>query len=128
MKLSEAFREAGFWFRVGDYQFRFTCRCGAALQLDQCPMSARADATVYSCPRCEADIAGVALDATSAHVFPGASRSADEDGHRMCGHVFGANVDMELWPAAAAEPFLRIPRRPAFFTSRGLGGGPPQAS
>lgn len=126
MKLSEAFRDAGFWFRVGDYQFRFTCPCGAALELDKCPLSTREDVTVYSCPHCGADIAGVALDDTSAHVFPG--DAANPEGHRMCGHIFGTTVDMELWPAAAAEPFLRIQRRPAFFTSRGLGPQRPQAS
>ena len=120
MKIAEAFREAGFWFRVGDYQFRLTCLCGTDQTLDACPTTDRDGVTVYTCPRCGDAIAGVTLDATTGHVFPDASRSSDVEGHRMCGYVFGAKVDMELWPAAAVEPYMDIPRRPAFFTSRGL--------
>lgn len=118
MKICEAFRDAGFWFRVGDYQFRLTCPCGAQLQLDACTTSERDGITLYACPRCAAPIAGIAADEAVAPA-PGV-RPADDDGHTMCGHVFGARVDMELWPAAAVEPFLTIPRRPGFFSARRL--------
>lgn len=120
MKLSEAFRDGGFWFRVGDYQFRFTCVCGVQQQLDACVTSERGDVTVYACPQCGELVAGVTEDPVARAGPTLASPPPDEDGHLMCGYVFGTKVDMELWPAAAVEPFLRIPRRPGFFTSRNL--------
>ena len=120
MQISEAFREAGFWFRVGDYQFRFTCTCGAQQALDACEAADRDGITVYTCKRCGTDIAGVTKEH---HVDPLGGRAPDGDGHNMIGYVFGAKVDMELWPPAANEPFLRIQRRPGFFRRVG-----PQAS
>lgn len=120
MRICEAFQEAGFWFRVGDYQFRLTCTCGVAQQLDACEKSERDGVTVYACPHCGVLLAGVTLDDVAPTRVTAPVRRSDEEGHRMCGYVFGANVDMELWPAAAAEAFMDIPRRPAFFTSRGL--------
>lgn len=120
MLLSEAFRDGGFWFRVGDYQFRFTCVCGVQQQLDACVTSERGDVTVYACPQCDELVAGVTEDPVARAGPTLASPPPDEDGHLMCGYVFGTKVDMELWPAAAVEPFLRIPRRPGFFTSRNL--------
>lgn len=128
MKICEAFRHAGFWFRVADHQFRFTCACGVQQQLDGCPTSERDEVTVYTCPHCGQVVAGIATaDAVPAGAAPG-SRPDHREGHQMCGYVFGTTVDMELWPAAAAEPFLRIPQRPAFFTSRNLPQGRSQAS
>ena len=112
MQISDAFREAGFWFRVLDYQFRLTCTCEAQLTLDKCPASDRDGVTVYACPRCENDVAGITKEHS---VDPLGGRAADGDGHRMVGYVFGAKVDMELWPPAAVEPFLHVQRRPAFF-------------
>lgn len=112
MQISEAFREAGFWFRVGDYQFRFTCSCGAQQDLGACSTSERDGITVYACTRCGNDVAGVTKEHS---VDPLGGRAPDADGHHMVGYVFGSNVDLELWPPAAAEPFLKIQRRPAFF-------------
>jgi hypothetical protein len=116
--ISDAFREGGFWFRVGDYQFRLTCLCGADLQLDACPTTEGDGFTLYTCPQCAKPVAGIAADA--AVVSPPGTRPSDDDGHTMCGHLFGSMVDMQLWPPAAAEPYLTIPRRPGFFTSRQL--------
>ena len=116
MKISEAFREAGFWFRVGDYQFRLTCPCGAQLELDACTMIERGALTLYACPQCAKAVAGIAADAGVAPT-PGVPAAA-ADGHTMCGHLFGAVVDMELWPPGAAEPYMTIPRRPAFVAAR----------
>ena len=121
MRISDAFREAGFWFRVGDYQFRLRCTCGDEGALDAYATRDRDGVTIYSCKRCGAEIAGVMRD--DYVVPPGTppgTRLPDADGHRMCGYVFGAKVDMELWPPAAIAPYLKIPRRPAFFESRGL--------
>ena len=122
MLISEAFREAGFWFRVGDYQFRLTCPCGARLQLDACTTTEVGDVTLYACPQCAKPVAGIAADAAVAPVrpvrpAPGAP-AADVAGHTMCGHVFGAVVDMELWPPGVVEPYMTIPRRPAFLAAR----------
>lgn len=122
MQISEAFRDAGIWFRVGDYQFRFTCSCGVQQQLDACATSEHGDITVYACPHCARQVAGVTADDAAPVRVTAASRPSDEDGHHMCGYIFGTTVDMELWPPAAAEPYLHIPRRPGFFTSRGLAG------
>ena len=116
MKISEAFREAGFWWRVGDYQFRLTCPCGAQLELDACTMTERDDLALYACPQCAKPVAGIAADAAGAPA-PSAPAS-DADGHTMCGHLFGAVVDMELWPPGAVEPYMTIPRRPAFLAAR----------
>ena len=116
MRISEAFREAGFWFRVGDYQFRLTCPCGAPLGLDACTVSERDDLALYACPHCATPLAGIAADA-AAIPAPGAP-PADAAGHAMCGHLFGAVVDMELWPPAAEEPYMTIPRRPDFLAAR----------
>ena len=129
LKIAEAFRDAGIWFRVGDYQLRFTCTCGTEQDLGACAISERGGATVYACRQCGEDVAGITTDdrAVPPGTPPG-TRPPDDDGHRMCGYVFGAKVDMELWPPAATEAFLQIPRRPAFFTGRGLADGPPQAS
>ena len=110
MKISEAFRDAGFWFRVGDYQFRLTCPCGAQLALDACTMTERGDLALYACPQCAKPLAAIAADAGAA--------GADADGHTMCGHLFGAIVDMELWPPGAAGPYMTIPRRPGFLAAR----------
>ena len=110
MTISEAFREAGFWFRVGDYQFRLTCPCGAPLDLGACTLTERGNLSVYACPQCAKPVAGIAAGA--------GAPAADADGHTMCGHLFGAVVDMELWPPAAAEPFMTIPRRPGFLAAR----------
>lgn len=129
MKICEAFRDAGIWFRVGDYQFRLTCTCGTEQDLGAFAVEERDDVTVYACRQCGAEIAGIKLDDRVAPPgTPPGTRPPDDDGHRMCGYVFGAKVDMELWPPAATEAYLQIPRRPAFFTSRGLPGGPAQAS
>lgn len=126
MTIAEAFRDAGIWFRVGDYQLRLTCTCGAEQDLGACATSERGAATVYACKQCGDVIAGIMVDdrAVPPGTPPG-TRPPDDDGHRMCGYVFGAKVDMELWPPAATEAYLQIPRRPAFLTSRGLGSGPP---
>ena len=119
MKLSEAFREAGFWFRVGDYQFRLTCPCGAQLTLDACTTTERDGVAIYACPQCATPVAGIAADAAVAPVRPAPDAPArDVDGHTMCGHLFGAVVDMELWPPGADEPFMTIPRRPGFVAAR----------
>ena len=116
MTISEAFREAGFWFRVGDYQFRLTCPCGAKLELDACTLIERGDLTLYACPQCEKPVAGIVANAAVTPA-PGVPAAA-ADGHTMCGHLFGAVVDMELWPPAAAAPFMTIPARPAFVAAR----------
>ena len=116
MTISEAFREAGFWFRVGDYQFRLTCPCGAKLALDACTFTERGNFALYACPQCAKPLAGIAADAAVVPT-PGAPPAA-ADGHTMCGHLFGAVVDMELWPPGAAEPYMTIPRRPAFVAAR----------
>ena len=121
MKICEPFRDAGIWFRVGDYQFRLTCTCGTEQDLSAFAVEERDDVTVYACRQCGTEIAGIKLD--DRVVPPGTppgTRPPDDDGHRMCGYVFGAKVDMELWPPAATEAYLHIPRRPAFFTSRAL--------
>ena len=118
MKLSTAFRQAGFFFRVSDYQFRLTCTCGAPLQLDACTTTEREDLTLYACPRCAAPLVGIEADA--AVTPPPGVQPADDEGHSMVGHVFGGMVDLELWPPAAVESFLTIPRRPGFFSARQL--------
>jgi hypothetical protein len=117
VRICDAFREAGFWFRVGDYQLRLTCPCGARLQLDACTTSERDGVTLYACPTCAAPLAGVAADEA---VAPAPGVQPDDDGHHMCGYVFGANVDIELWPPAAHEPYMTIQRRPGFFSAREL--------
>ncbi len=129
MQISEAFRDAGFWFRVGDYQFHFTCSCGVEQQLDVCTRSEHGDVTVYACPHCGEQVAGVTQDDAPAARVTSPERPSDENGHHMCGYVFGTTVDMDLWPPAALEAYLHIPRRPAFFTTRNLArSDPPQAS
>ena len=126
LQLSQAFREAGFWFRVLDYQFRFTCSCGRQQALDACATEDHDGVTIYTCKHCNRHVAGVTEER---NVDPLGGRAADHDGHNMCGYVFGSTVDLELWPAAATEPFMKIPRRPAFFVRvRGEGGPPAQAS
>ena len=122
MQISDAFREAGFWFRVGDYQFRFTCSCGEQQALDACETAEHEGITVYVCKRCGTAVAGVTREH---HVDPLGGRAPDHDGHHMVGYVFGSKVAMELWPPAASEPFLKIPPRPAFFHRL---APPPQAS
>lgn len=119
--LSEPFRESGFWFKVGDYQFRLECLCGVQQELDACSRRVSGDFTLYACTHCGADIVGVGPDDREvAPISQRHVRPPDDDGHRMSGYVFGAKVDMELWPPAAAEPYLTIPRRTAFFEARGL--------
>lgn len=119
--LSEPFREGGFWFKVGDYQFRLTCLCGVEQELDRLARRVRDDGvTVYRCKHCNADIAGVTLEDRDPAPPAAGQHAVNDDGHRMCGYVFGAKVDMELWPPAAVESFLQIPRRPGFFERRGL--------
>ena len=120
LQLSEPFREGGFWFRVGDYQFRLTCLCGVEQELDRLSKRERGRVTVYRCKHCNADIAGVTLEDRDVGPQAAGQHLPDDDGHRMCGYVFGAKVDMELWPPAAVEPFLHVPRRPGFFERRGL--------
>lgn len=120
LTISEPFREGGFWFKVGDYQFRFTCLCGVQQELDGLSKRERGHVTVYRCKHCNADIAGVTLEDRDVAPPAAGEHAVNDDGHRMCGYVFGAKVDMELWPPAASEAFLHVPRRPAFFTSRGL--------
>lgn len=118
MKLSRAFRQAGFFFPVSDYQFRLTCTCGVQLQLDECTTTDRGDLTLYACPRCAAPLVGIEADAGV--TLPAGMPPADDAGHNMVGHIFGGMVDLELWPPAAIEPFLTIPRRPGFFSARQL--------
>jgi hypothetical protein len=122
MRMRDPFRQAGFWFNVSDYQFRLECLCGADQQLDACTMDDRDGITVYVCRQCGVAIAGVTQDERIApgQAVAGLGTPDDHDGHRMCGFVFGAKVDMELWQPAADDPFMDIPRRPGFFTSRGL--------
>ena len=121
IRLSEPFREGGFWFRVGDYQFRLTCLCGVEQELDRLATRVRDDGiTVYRCKHCNADIAAITLEDRDPGPTPAGQHAPHDDGHRMCGYVFGAKVDMELWPPAATRSFLDIPRRPAFFASRGM--------
>lgn len=117
MKISDPFREAGWWFRVSEYHFEMRCRCGAAQSADVLSKREIGDATVYDCPRCGTPLVGIA----EADDMPsGVTAPLDDDGHRMCGFVFASTVDMVLRPPASGEGELEIPARPRFFTARGL--------
>ena len=120
MKISEPFRQSGMWFKVGDYQFALRCPCGADQRANELRTRVSGEVTLYECPHCSAILAGIALDDRTP--VPGAQSAAppaDEDGHRMCGFVFGSTVDMLLFPPAAAEEWMTIPARPGFFSARG---------
>jgi hypothetical protein len=120
MKISDPFREAGWWFRVGEYHFQLRCRCGAALTVDALNRSEVGDVTVYACPQCSATLVGITTmqeaPATTASGVP----AFDGEGHAMCGYVFGSMVDMTLRPPASGEGEMEIPARPGFFSTRGL--------
>lgn len=118
MKISDPFRAAGWWYKVAAYHFELTCTCGVTQRADALLVREQGDATLYACPHCATDLVGVAEDdqpPQAGAVLP------DDDGHRMCGFVFGSAVDMILIAPATAESELDIPARPRFFTVRGTG-------
>ena len=101
------------WFKVGDYQLELRCPCGVTQRADTLRTRLSGDVTLYECPHCDAVLAGIARDDRP----PGPG--ADDDGHRMCGFVFGSTVDLLLWPPGAVEEWMTIPARPHFFSARG---------
>lgn len=118
MKISDPFREAGWWFRVAEYHFELQCPCGVTQRADALRAREHGDATLYACPHCAADLIGIVAD--DAPTVAGAA-ALDDDGHRMCGFVFASAVDMALIPPGNAEGELAIPARPRFFDARGAG-------
>ena len=123
MKISDPFREAGWWFRVGEYHFQLRCTCGVRHCADALTKSEVGEVTLYACPQCGATLVGIAsTDATLAPGAPGAPGAPvfDGEGHMMCGFVFGSMVDMTLRPPASGEGETEIPARPGFFSTRGL--------
>lgn len=120
MRICDPFREAGLWFLVSERDFELRCGCGITQRADALRASDRDAITLYECRTCGALLVGIAHDDRAPVVgAAGAIAPDDDDGHRMCGFVFGSTVDMELWPPAASEPWLDIPARPRFFSARG---------
>lgn len=122
MKIYDPFRAAGWWFKVGEYNFVLTCTCGRTQRAIDLVAREHGETTLYACPHCATDLIGVAQDDQPGLV--GAAQAAtpiSDDGHRMCGFVFGSAVDMELIPPGVAEGELQIPARPRFFVARGAG-------
>jgi hypothetical protein len=115
MKISDPFREAGWWFRVAERHFELCCGCGVTQRVDELRTRAGTGITLYECEHCGATVVGVATDDRPS----GRAAAADADGHRMCGFVFGSAVDMTLSAPGATEGQLEIPARPGFFTKRG---------
>ena len=118
MKLSRAFRQAGFFFPVSDYQFRLTCTCGAQLQLDACTTTERDDLTLYACPRCAAPLVGIEAGAGVTRrrgCRPPTTRATTWWATSSAGWSTSS-----CGRQAALEPFLTIPRRPGFFSARQL--------
>ena len=120
MRICDPFREAGWWFRVGDYNFELQCTCGVTQRADALRSSERDGVTLYACTHCGTNLIGVAADdRPPVKGAAAAMPQPSDDGHRMCGFVFGSKVDMAMWPAAANESFMDIPARPRFFSRRG---------
>ena len=121
LRLCDPFRAAGWWYLVGDRNFELRCGCGVTQRADA--LRARDDrgVTLYDCAHCGISLIGVAADdrAPAASAVEAMWPSSDE-GHRMCGFVFASKVDMAMWPPGATEPYMQIPARPGFFSSRGF--------
>jgi hypothetical protein len=120
MRLSDPFREAGWWFRVGEYHFEMRCTCGVALSGDALTKSVVDDVTVYACPHCSATLVGITSIDTAPATTASGMPAFDGEGHTMCGYVFGSMVDMTLRPPASGEGAMEIPARPGFLSTRGL--------
>lgn len=118
MRICDPFREAGWWFRVAEYHFELQCPCGVTHRGDALVVRVHGDTTLYACPQCGTDLVGIAADD---HPTVAGAAQFDDDGHRMCGFVFGSAVDMELIPPGTAEGEFEIPARPRFFVARGAG-------
>lgn len=116
MRICDPFRKAGFFFLVGERHFELHCTCGITQRVDALEKRVDGKVTLYDCPSCGASLVGIARDDRPPATADGIE---NEDGHRMCGFVFGSAVDMALWPPAAAESYLDIPARPSFFSARG---------
>jgi len=116
VKICDPFRAAGFFFLVSERHFELTCTCGVTQRADALTKRVEGKVTLYDCPSCGARLVGIARDDRAPVAANGVE---DEDGHRMCGFVFGSNVDMGLWPPAAVESYVDMPARPAFFSARG---------
>jgi len=117
MKIYEPFRQAGWWFRVSEFHFELRCTCGVTQCADALTKRDGADATLYDCPHCGKTLVGVAADDS---VAGAGVAQLDDDGHRMCGFIFGSTVDMTLAPpGTTGEGTLEIPARPRFFSDRG---------
>ncbi len=117
MKLSDPFREAGFFFKVGEYCFELECHCGSKLTVDKLSRRVVDGVTLYDCPSCAVSLVGIAADDRATFYKPTEIPTDDSDGHYMCGFIFGSAVDMELWPPGAHESFIDIPARPSFFSA-----------
>lgn len=115
MRIRDPFREAGWWFRVSEYCFELQCTCGITQRADALTIRVNGEVTLYDCPNCGAALIGIGADE---HVPVAGAPPLDDDGHRMCGFVFGSAVDMTLAPPGAAENILEIPARPRFFSAR----------
>ena len=121
MRICDPFREAGFWFLVSERDFELQCTCGVTRRADALRARVSGAVTLYECKDCGASLIGIADD-ERAPVTGAAGATApadDDDGHRMCGFVFGSKVEMAMWPPAATEPWMKIPARPRFFSARG---------
>ena len=109
MRLCDPFRAAGWWFLVAERNFHLTCTCGTTQTADALRTRTSGKATVYDCPQCGTTLVGIAADGRMPQPPSG------DDGHRMCGFVFGSAVDMVLAAPGSAEGELPIPACPRFF-------------
>ena len=120
MRLADPFRDAGWWFLVAERHFDLQCTCGVKQTVEDLRKRVSGKVTLYECPQCRTALVGIAEDDW---VRPQHSDPIDlpphEDGHRMCGFVFGSKVDMLLSPPGSDENSLHIPARPRFFSARG---------
>src|SRR5688500_6597873 len=89
LRICDPFRAAGFFFLVAERHFELTCPCGVKQRGDVLLKRTDGKVMLYDCPSCGATLIGVSRDDR-------APDGDNDDGHRMCGFVFGSTVDMGL--------------------------------
>ncbi len=121
MRICDPFREAGWWYLVSERDFELCCECGVTQRADALRTRDDRGVTLYDCAHCGTSLIGVAEDdqPPPPSLAETISPPSSDEGHRMCGFVFAAKVDMSMWPPAATEPFMEIPARPRFCSARG---------
>ena len=108
MKVSEAFTAAGINPQPSDRAFRLTCDgCDTEQRLDQMPLSAVGDVTIYACRSCSRSLVGV-------KPFKEDAEPRENGGYRLTDNVVGSKVDLFL-DVAVGAPAVLLPATPAFF-------------